>query len=385
MEKQEDKVGVSAHVPVSFPGWREVLHSEIGDSSKRNGMEQDTFAWLKFLKAKGRSASVESVLDYLHHIEEQGQKTDSVRASLRWFFKSAAIQSGLPDTVHPEQGTRQHVIELERPDAGLTAWEKRLVTAIRRKHLQWRTEQTYRGWARCFAIWLEGRPVEEASADDIRGFLDHLAVDARVSASTQRQALNALVFFQKEALERDPGDFSGYRPGRASRRIPVVLSSRECQALFAFFSQPLNDVSMKKEWHREKDGGCTLLTTGRITAYSPLFQAVKIISPLLHHLGSIQQVVRPIVCPAKRIADGMGKLCFDQLRPDMEDFIKNGSRHCPEAVPRHVLVVISESPQCDVDSVLAHRSRRRSDRGENIFPVAGERVYFPEYFKGLFR
>jgi site-specific recombinase XerD len=179
---------------------------------------------------------VESVLDYLHHIEEQGQKTDLVRASLRWFFKSAAVQSGLPDTAHPEQDARQHVIELERPDAGLTAWEKRLVTAIRRKHLQWRTEQTYRGWARCFAVWLEGRPVEEASAADIRGFLDHLAVDARVSASTQRQALNTLVFFQKEALERDPGDFSGYRPGRASRRIPVVLSRRECQSLFAEMS-----------------------------------------------------------------------------------------------------------------------------------------------------
>ncbi len=236
MEKQTDKVSGGANAAVSFPRWREVLHSEISDPSKRNGMEQDIFAWLKFLKANARRASVESVLDYLHHIEEQGQKTDSVRASLRWFFKSAAVQSGLPDTVHPEQGARQHVIELERPDAGLTAWEKRLVTAIRRKHLQWRTEQTYRGWARRFAIWLEGRPIEEASAADIRGFLDHLAVDARVSASTQRQALNALVFFQKEALERDPGDFSGYRPGRASRRIPVVLSRRECQSLFAEMS-----------------------------------------------------------------------------------------------------------------------------------------------------
>jgi|GEM_PF-472140 len=236
MEKQTDKVSDGANAPVSFPRWREVLHSEISDPSKRNGMEQDIFAWLKFLKVNSRRASVESVLDYLHHIGEQGQKTDSVRTSLRWFFKSAAAQSGVPDTVHPEQGARQHVIELERPDAGLTSWEKRLVTAIRRKHLQWRTEQTYRGWVRRFAVWLEGRPVEEASAADIRGFLDHLAVDARVSASTQRQALNALVFFQKEALERDPGDFSGYRPGRASRRIPVVLSGRECQSLFAEMS-----------------------------------------------------------------------------------------------------------------------------------------------------
>ncbi len=46
-------------------------------------MVQDILAWLNFLKAAGRRASVESVLDYLHHIEEQGQKTDSVHTSLR--------------------------------------------------------------------------------------------------------------------------------------------------------------------------------------------------------------------------------------------------------------------------------------------------------------
>jgi integron integrase len=75
--------------------------------------------------------------------------------------------------------------------------------------------------------------VEDTCPDDIRGFLDHLAVEGKVSASTQRQALNALVFLLREALGRDPGDFSGYRPARQSKRIPVVLSRQECQALFA--------------------------------------------------------------------------------------------------------------------------------------------------------
>jgi hypothetical protein len=70
--------------PSRFKGWREVLHAEIDALSKRSGMEQDIFAWLKFLKANARRASVESILDYLHHIEEQGQKTGSVHASLRW-------------------------------------------------------------------------------------------------------------------------------------------------------------------------------------------------------------------------------------------------------------------------------------------------------------
>jgi integron integrase len=107
-----------------------------------------------------------------------------------------------------------------------------MVTVLRSRHLQWRTEETYRGWARRFAAWLDGKPIEQADNDDIRRFLEFLAVERNVSASTHRQALNALVFLYREALGRDPGDLSGHRPARAARRIPVVLSRRECQALF---------------------------------------------------------------------------------------------------------------------------------------------------------
>ncbi len=233
MQKSNNKVSETANTFVSFPRWREVLRSECSDPAVLRTREQDIFAYLKFLKAAHRRASVESVLDYLHQLDEKGKETNSVRASLRWFFKAAAIQRGEegPQTSAPPP--RKQVIEIERADNGGPPWEQLLVTAIRRKHLRWRTEQTYRGWMHRFAFWLRERPVEEAGADDIRGFLDHLATERKVSASTQRQALNALVFFQKEALGRDPGDFSGYRPGRSGKRIPTVLSQRECQALFA--------------------------------------------------------------------------------------------------------------------------------------------------------
>jgi integron integrase len=107
-----------------------------------------------------------------------------------------------------------------------------MVTVLRTRHLKWRTEEAYRGWARRFANWLGDKPVEEADGNDIRRYLDHLAVEGRGSASTQRQALNALIFLVRQTLGRDPGDCSGYRLGRSQKRIPVVLSQRECQALF---------------------------------------------------------------------------------------------------------------------------------------------------------
>ena len=212
------------------------MKSEYSDPETIRRLEQDIFAWLKFLKAAHSRASVESVLDYLHELEKEGKGTSSVRASLRWFFKSAAVQSGEVQVKPQTSDMPPQMINEERADRGGPAWEQLLVTVIRRRHLQWRTEETYRGWAHRFASWLKGRPVEEAGADDIRGFLDHLAVERKVSASTQRQALNALVFLLREALGRDPGDFSGYRSGRSGKRIPVVLSQRECQLLFAQMS-----------------------------------------------------------------------------------------------------------------------------------------------------
>lgn len=236
MKKSKDKVAVAANAPVSFPRWREVLLAECADPAVLQRREQDIFAWLKFLKAAHRRASVEAVLDYLHILEQEGKNTDAIRSSLRWFFKTAAIQRGETDVHLSPPPAQERLIKVEREDKGGPPWEQLLVTVIRRRHLQWRTEQAYRGWGRRFALWLGERAVEDTRPDDIRGFLDHLAVEGRVSASTQRQALNALVFLLREALGRDPGDFSGYRLGRLSKRIPAVLSRQECQALFAQLS-----------------------------------------------------------------------------------------------------------------------------------------------------
>ena len=221
--------------PVSFPRWREVLQNEQLDPIlTRSHHEGEIFAYLKYLKTIRCRASVESVQEYLHSLEEQGKKTDSARLALRWFFKTAAQQRlGEVSAITPTPPVAVQRISIERADRGESPWEQRMVTVLRTRHLQWRTEETYRGWAKRFAHWLGEKPVEEACGDDIRGYLEYLAVEGKVSASTQRQALNALVFLVREALGCDPGDFSGYRPARSSKRIPVVLSQRECQALFA--------------------------------------------------------------------------------------------------------------------------------------------------------
>jgi integron integrase len=124
------------------------------------------------------------------------------------------------------------VPSLGREDLGRTEWEQRLVRRLRSLHRQWRTEQTYRGWAWRFAKFLEPRPVESATEADVREFLSWLATEQRVSAATQKQALNALVFLLRESLGKPLGDFSDFTVARRRERVPVVLSKEECRQLF---------------------------------------------------------------------------------------------------------------------------------------------------------
>jgi site-specific recombinase XerD len=69
-------------------------------------------------------------------------------------------------------------------------------------------------------------------ATDVERFLTHLAVQRRVSASTQNQALNAVVFLYREVLKRDLGEFNAVR-ARRTRPAPTVLSAPEVQQLLA--------------------------------------------------------------------------------------------------------------------------------------------------------
>jgi integron integrase len=117
-------------------------------------------------------------------------------------------------------------------DLGGPPWEQALVRRIREKNLAWKSEKTYRGWCRRFVMACGGKPLEALDHGDVRGWLSDLAVKARVSAATQAQALNAVVFFFREVLRRDPGDFSDFTRARRGRKVPTVLTQEECRRLF---------------------------------------------------------------------------------------------------------------------------------------------------------
>ena len=107
---------------------------------------------------------------------------------------------------------------------------------IRLKHYSLRTEQAYVDWIKRF-IWHFGkRHPRELGAADVEAFLTHLAVAGGVAASTQNQAKSALLFLYREVLGAELPWLDNVEQAKAPRRLPVVLTRDEVQAVFPHLS-----------------------------------------------------------------------------------------------------------------------------------------------------
>jgi integron integrase len=111
----------------------------------------------------------------------------------------------------------------------------------RTKHYSPRTEEAYLAWiSRFIRFHKQGawRHPKDLGAPDVEAFLTHLAVERKTAASTQSQALNALVFLYRDVLRRELGRFTAVRLTRPAR-LPTVLSRQEVQRLFSQMPSPV--------------------------------------------------------------------------------------------------------------------------------------------------
>ena len=233
------------NISISFPSWKKALGSSSLPLESQNVHAREIGKFLGYCRRCHAPASVALAKRYL---EEQGVGAEAPpRAALRWFVRAwrqdcalsmesrrreerSTLRQGPNDrtgSAHPQRGLPSAGHE----DLGGADWERDLIVAVRRKGFLWRTETAYREWAQRFVTYLLPRSPYGAGGEDIAGFLSHLAVTQRVGAATQKQALNALVFFLQEALRRSVGEFDFHR-AESRRRMPVVLSQPECQKLF---------------------------------------------------------------------------------------------------------------------------------------------------------
>lgn len=107
---------------------------------------------------------------------------------------------------------------------------------IRLKHYSLRTEQAYLDWIRRFILHHGKRHPGDMGAPEVEAFLTHLAVAGKVAASTQNQAKSALLFLYREVLEADLPWLDGVESAKAPKRLPVVLTVAEVQAVLSRLS-----------------------------------------------------------------------------------------------------------------------------------------------------
>jgi integron integrase len=263
--------------PISFPDWKAALARAPLTDVLKAAYVREILSFLKYCKEQRTAATVKTARRYLAWRESQSRGPS--REALRWFYregardrpesaspsavssvaaepKASALEApvaetvagkarftsmpsppgGAPGSAPPATWAHSARRPMEPPpaagDLGSEPWERDLIKAIRERGFLWRTEQTYREWAVRFARFVAPRSPYAAAGEDVAAFLSALAVEARASPSSQKQALNALVFLMQEALHRDLGEMEFHR-AHPKQRVPTVLSVAETKSLFA--------------------------------------------------------------------------------------------------------------------------------------------------------
>ena len=126
----------------------------------------------------------------------------------------------------------------EKPHLPLQATVKpRLLNQVRgvlrRKHYSIRTEQSYVDWIRRFILFHGKRHPSQMGKAEVSAYLTHLAVERDVAASTQNQALSAILFLYRDVLERELEWIEGFKRAKRPARLPVVLTPAETRAVLA--------------------------------------------------------------------------------------------------------------------------------------------------------
>lgn len=256
-------------ITVSFPNWSDALAAaDLPDKVRQQ--HRIIIQWfLGYLKREQAAATQVSARQFVAHLMETRQPKDwqaeQWREGLNWFFREAPSRRRAAEKEFPRQlrtrvrhdagriaanektegavsaesyeDGRQHyahtVAEMQAQVA-IDPWYTETVRLMRVRHMAYRTEETYLGWIRRMERFTQAKDGLEAFGEtDLKRFLSFLAVEEGVSPGTQRQALNAGVFFLREVRKMQLGDFSDYVKADPRKYYPVVYSRGEIQRLLA--------------------------------------------------------------------------------------------------------------------------------------------------------
>ena len=158
-----------------------------------------------------------------------------------WMESAKGLDPGHPTVARGHPAEDQIYIKARGGDTALSRIRRehpdlvrQLSAAVRRKGYSIRTEQAYEHWMLRFVAFCEPCSVAEAGSAGVQRFLEYLAVQKHVSASTQNQALNALLFLFEQVFSQPIGEIGQFVRAKRSKHMPVVLTQIEVATLLSY-------------------------------------------------------------------------------------------------------------------------------------------------------
>jgi integron integrase len=191
--------------------------------------------FLKFCNYQADIISEQRVSQYLDSLESDEVIKD-------WQVKQAAdavilyVEKFLNKPLRRDTSSAEDAGSSPRTQKIISPWKQILEetkSLIRLKHYSLSTEKTYLGWITRFKQYLQDREPSLVESDDVKKFLTHLAIQGRVSASTQNQAFNALLFLCRQVLHKEMDDLTSVVRAKRKMKLPTVLTRDETKKLLS--------------------------------------------------------------------------------------------------------------------------------------------------------
>lgn len=221
---------------VHFPRWAEVLEGSNLGPKDREGFKVTIRWYLSWCAQHSQGCSAQSARDFVDWAKAEKNANawmvDRWKGAIRWFFLSAKEQEGGSHSVREYDDASENDTDAERIEAG-TEDEASVLKVMRRRGMALKTERSYLRWYRDFAKRTDLKSGKDIQAAQLKSYLDYLAMERTVASSTQKQALNALVFIAQQVFELEIGDIGDFVRSKKRKRIPVVMCKEETRSFFA--------------------------------------------------------------------------------------------------------------------------------------------------------
>ena len=143
--------------------------------------------------------------------------------------------------IYKNSGTNSAISAQKNSTLSGSSWKAEyteLEKSIRLRHYSDKTLRSYRKYVRDFQAYTRSTPPADLTPEHVKDFITHLAVDKKVSASTQNLAFNSLLFFFRHVLGKEFGTIDGVVRAKKRPYIPVVLSREEIEKIFHTIDEP---------------------------------------------------------------------------------------------------------------------------------------------------